>query len=82
MGGGTEACLALGAEVLGVEERTGQRAIGGEVEWEPGPERGGLCKLPERTGLYLAGPGEPLKNIRQDGDVIKLTLYRKKNNPD
>lgn len=79
MGGGgrTEACLALGAVVLGVEERTGQRAVGGGAEWEPGPVHGGLGKPLERIGLYLAGPGEPLKDIRQDGDVSKLTLYEK-----
>lgn len=59
--------------VLGVEGRTGQRAVGGGAEWEPGPVHGGLCKPLEGTGLYLVGPGGPRKDIRQDGDVTKLT---------
>lgn len=39
--------------------------VGGQLSREPGAELpGGLCKSFEGTGLYLVGPGEPLKDIK------------------
>lgn len=49
-----------------------------QLSREPGAEHEGLCKSFEETGLYLVDAGEPLKDTEQDGDVIKVELYRKK----
>jgi len=49
-----------------------------QLSREPGAEHEGLCKSFEEIGLYLVDAGEPLKDIEQDGDVIKVALYRKK----